>query len=170
MSATNARIADAAETFGEWFGGEGKAIQRLDTVLGDRGFARKTCQIGRFIRNGVNGTSLAGVIWGLAGRGHWHFDWDHMMLVCTGVRLFQPRGGTTLGSVYIARYPNPDQRLMGHEAKHADMWAVFGPAFAVLYVAEEARRLITGADNPAYNLFEAAAGASDGAYLPRMVR
>jgi len=87
------------------------------------------------------------------------FDERSGLYVCTGLRWGFARGGTTIGGVFLTnRWPS--DRLLRHEAVHADQWARFGVGFAVRYLVEEMR-------NPGLcNRFEIEAGLADGGYLP----
>jgi len=70
------------------------------------------------------------------------------------------RGGTTIGNVYLTGGSSPSKRLLRHETKHADQWALLGPLFPFFYgLAELIGR------GPKRNLFERWAGLEDGGYL-----
>jgi hypothetical protein len=74
---------------------------------------------------------------------------------------FAVGGGTTYGSLFVTSNRNPGPRLIGHEAKHADQYALFGgPIFGMLYWREERR---TGG-NRCRNVFEIWAGLDAGGY------
>lgn len=101
--------------------------------------------------------SIVGLGWGLVwgGRLRWH---RNGIIECSAMRGGFPRGGLTIGSVWLCGSLNDAGRLR-HEAVHATQWAIFGPLFPVLYWTAEA--LFPMERNP----FERWAGLRDGGYL-----
>ena len=59
-------------------------------------------------------------------------------------------------------------RLIAHEAKHSDQWAIFGPGFALLDGAAAGAgwgiSKFKGGNPGQYNVFEIWAGLKDGGY------
>ncbi|MCU1676395.1 MAG: hypothetical protein JWM93_1153 [Frankiales bacterium] len=92
-----------------------------------------------------------------------HLSWDRgkAILICTGA---SPRlhggGGTTVGCVYVTSAADVSPPVRWHESRHRDQWAVAGPLFAALYLAEVAR---TKKDFTR-NVWERWAGLEDGGY------
>jgi hypothetical protein len=79
---------------------------------------------------------------------------------CESMHGGYANGGTTVGNVWLYGEKGGAERHR-HEARHSDQWAMFGPAFPVVYGAEAAR---TGGDYRR-NVFERWAGLHDGGYL-----
>lgn len=104
--------------------------------------------------------SAVAVIWGRAHSGTCSTHGD-LMVTCDSMQGGYANGGTTVGNVWLYDDLGGTDRHC-HEARHADQWAMFGPAFPVLYGAESAR---TGGDYH-QNMFEQWAGLHDGGYLP----
>jgi len=90
------------------------------------------------------------------------WDTGRAMLVCTGA---SPRlhggGGTTVGCVYVTSAADVSAPVRTHESRHRDQWAVAGPLFAVLYLAEVVRTK----KNFTRNAWERWAGLEDGGYI-----
>ncbi len=83
----------------------------------------------------------------------------YKMHACATTDSTQTDAGTTVGNVWL--YDDLDGAARHrHEARHADEWALLGPAFPGLYAAEFAR---TGGRQQ--NVFEQWAGLHDGGYL-----
>ena len=131
----------------------------------------------RFVLNGP--ATLAGCLIGLATHGSLHWDGEHLVVLCTGSSA--PKLGSTafaVGSVVITSL-GPDDfaarhggRLMAHETRHSDQWALLGPLpFLAAYGAEFIRsRWVSrhrGGDPGSYNLFERWAVLEEGGYPPR---
>jgi hypothetical protein len=59
------------------------------------------------------------------------------MVVCSGMTSLRVRGGTTVGSTFVTGLKSADvqadPRLLIHEGKHSNQWAVTGWAMPVLY-------------------------------------
>ncbi|HMC41841.1 MAG TPA: hypothetical protein VKI20_02435 [Acidimicrobiales bacterium] len=93
---------------------------------------------------------------------------EDLFMCCARVPrwLNGPRGGMTVGNVYLTSGGEPAPDLRRHEVRHADQWALLGPvAFPILYgVAELVARL--RGKGPRANLFERWAGLSEGGYVP----
>jgi hypothetical protein len=66
-----------------------------------------------------------------------------------------------IGSVFITGTRHPSARLLRHEAKHANQWALFGPInYPALYGIDEYLLSKGGGCNH----FETQAGRKDGGY------
>ncbi|MDQ2991703.1 MAG: hypothetical protein M3R30_02635 [Candidatus Eremiobacteraeota bacterium] len=102
--------------------------------------------------------TLFALVWGLCwgGRLTWH---PGCFIECSGMRGGYPRGGLTIGSLWLCGGLNDERRLV-HEAVHATQWAIFGPLLPPLYWIAELFR--PHGRNP----FERWAGLRDGGYLP----
>ncbi len=90
-----------------------------------------------------------------------------LMVVCTGARWAGFRGGMTIGNTYITTERTVSARLLAHETKHSDQWAIFGWLFVPLYLLAEAVSWIWGARDRyagCKNFFEKWAGLVDGRY------
>lgn len=91
-----------------------------------------------------------------------------LTVVCSGAkRGAVPRGGFMMGNVFITRQSTVGRRLLRHETKHSDQWAVLGLGFPGLYAAAEAAAWASGARGRragCNNVFERAAGRADGGY------
>ncbi len=104
----------------------------------------------------------------------YHWDWDHWVLVCCGGPTSLGAGATTFGGVintklsYDELLNGHDGRLIWHETKHTDQWAIFGPSFAIVYGLAAAWDLVglKGSDRRqgTHNAFEIWAGLSEGGY------
>lgn len=128
----------------------------------------------RFVLN-VPAT-LAGCAIGLATRGTCHWDREHVAVLCT--RSSAPALGSTafaVGSAVITSLGEAEfrrrngGRLMAHETRHSDQWALLGPvAFLAAYGEEFLRsRWLArrhGGNPGSYNLFERWAVLEDGGY------
>ena len=86
------------------------------------------------------------------------------MVVCSGSKPGYGGGGTTYGSVFVTPQlssyltsTGDGRKLMSHEAKHADQWAVGGLGFGIAYVG-------TYAASGRCNMFERMANFGDGQY------
>jgi hypothetical protein len=87
--------------------------------------------------------------------------------LCGGVRntwADGPAGGIAIGNVYITEAGVRDTlnkpRLLAHEAKHSDQWAILGSKFAVIYLGTDGVPGLIGLCGP----FEGWAGYADGGY------
>ena len=86
--------------------------------------------------------------------------------VCSGAPTILGAGATTFGGVINTGYSYcdflaaNDGRLMAHETKHSDQWAIFGPGFAVL----DSLAAVGSLGHARYNPFEIWAGLKDGGY------
>lgn len=91
---------------------------------------------------------------------------NDLFICCTGVPrwLNGPRGGMTVGNVFLTSRTEIEPGLRRHEVRHADQWAVLGPlAFPVLYGLAEAAARLRG-KGPEGNVFERLAGLGEGGY------
>lgn len=106
-------------------------------------------------------TTAAAVAWGRAHGGTCELH-DDLMVTCADMASGYSEGGTTVGNVWLYDDKGGPGRHR-HEARHADQWAMFGPAFPALYAGEHLR---AGCDLRK-SVFEQAAGLHDAGYLPR---
>jgi len=133
-------------------------------VSGTKAVTRKVHQISRFSMNMMNGSTFLGAGAALSSGASCGFSWSEVMVVCTGAgsNFLVRKGGTTYGSVFTTPERGVKAPLLGHEAKHADQWALGGfPGFGVPYLAAEVVGL-RGSCNP----FERWAGLTEGGYSP----
>ena len=101
--------------------------------------------------------SIPALLWGLAWGGR--LRWRRGRIVeCSAMRGGYPRGGITIGSVWLCGHLTDNRRLR-HESVHATQWAIFGPMFPLLYWSAEA--VLPMERNP----FERWAGLRDGGYV-----
>jgi len=126
--------------------------------------------------------TLVGCLIGVATHGSCHWDREHLVVLCTGSSA--PKLGSTafaVGSTVITSLSAGEfrarngGRLMAHETRHSDQWALLGPLpFLAAYGEEFVRsRLVSrrrGGDPGSYNLFERWAVLEDGSYPPRPAR
>jgi len=147
------------------------------TTNGLRAAGRETLNAGRnFLRDGwhlLRATYNAPLTLGVGaaatlGGGDCGVNGQEMMLVCSNAPDWMyDRGGTTIGNVFLTGDGKPSERLLAHEAKHADQWAMsqmlLGPvgmiAFPIAYGAEE-----KASGGKGCNFFERWAGLDDGNY------
>ena len=118
-----------------------------------------TLKVARAVQNAP--LTIIGTAWSEANGGDCSMNWGEIFMVCRGVNDYAdgPKGGITLGGVFITHDPIPDDCVIRHEVKHSTQWAVIGPVFIPAYaVAEVASG--GGAKNP----FEIQAGLRDGFY------
>lgn len=91
-----------------------------------------------------------------------------LMTVCSGASGgFVPRGGFTIGNVFVTRQPEVSTTLLSHETKHSDQWAILGLAMPAAYGLAEAASIATGASGAkagCNNAFKIAAGPEEGGY------
>ncbi len=99
--------------------------------------------------------------WAKLWRATIRFDDEWNIYVCSGMKGGFGRGGTTYGGTYLTNTKTAFHTLR-HEAVHADQWARYGFAFAVLYLIEEARH------RGPKNKYEIEAGLEDGGYTKRL--
>jgi RHS repeat-associated protein len=117
----------------------------------------------RFAANMANGSTLNGVAWGLAGGGKCSLNRQELMIACTGMTSLRVQGGTTVGSTFVTYHgagylKTPEGiRMIAHEAKHSNQWAILGLSMAPLYWAAAG---VSGQ----CNVFERQAGYKDGGY------
>jgi hypothetical protein len=104
--------------------------------------------------------SAVTVAWGRMHGGTCNVHGD-LTVTCESMHGGYANGGTTVGNVWLYGDKGGTDRHR-HESRHSDQWAMFGPAFPVLYGAECA---LTGGDYRR-NVFERWAGLHDGGYLP----
>ena len=101
------------------------------------------------------------LLWGRICGGRVSWNPEYRLYVCAGMRAGFARGGTCVGGVFLTGTAEPRDRLLKHEAVHADQWARHGVTFPFRYLREEMR-------NPGVkNRFEVAAGLEDGGYVKR---
>jgi len=105
-------------------------------------------------------TTAAAVAWGRAHDGRCDIH-DDLTVTCADMNGGYTNAGTTVGNTWMYGTLDGPARHR-HESRHSDQWAMFGPAFPVLYGAESAR---TQGDFHR-NVFERWAGLHDGGYDP----
>lgn len=123
--------------------------------------------------NLLNGSTLAGLAVARAG-GAILGRLPHGLLVATGYRLpVPPAPAFTLGNVIITKHPalEFDTPLCRHEARHSTQYAWCGGVLMLpLYFAAAGVSWLLSGDVGAWNVFERAAGLSDGNYAARPLR
>jgi hypothetical protein len=136
-------------------------IALVATTLAASGALAASYATARTLRNLP--VSTAAALWGVAHGGSARVH--NGLLVVSGMHSgFGPRGGVTVGSVYLTKEVG-DAATLRHEQHHAGQWAVLGPAaFGVSYVAAQwtGTALLHAGD--AGSVFEMAAGLHDGGY------
>lgn len=121
----------------------------------------------RLAANLANGSTLAGVAIGLAGRVRLALA-PEGLVVGTGYRLpVPPVPAFTMGSVILTRreaLPS-DTALFRHEARHSTQYAWCGGLLMLpLYFASAGASWLLSGDVGAWNVFERRAGLIDGGY------
>jgi hypothetical protein len=129
----------------------------------------------RLAVNLANGSTLAGLGLGLAGRARLTSAPDGL-LVATGYRLPLPAvPAFTMGSVILTRRDSlpSDTALFRHEARHSTQYACCGGLLMLpLYFAAAGVSWVLCGDVGAWNAFERRAGLVDGGYAdvpPRLM-
>jgi hypothetical protein len=121
----------------------------------------------RFAVNLANGSTLAGLGLGLAGRVRLARAPDGL-LTGTGYRLpVPPVPAFTMGSVILTRRDSlpSDTPLFRHEARHSTQYAWCGGVLMLpLYFAGAGASWVLSGDAGAWNPFERGAGLADGGY------
>ncbi len=121
----------------------------------------------RLAVNLVNGSTLAGLGLGLAGRAGLARAPDGL-ITGTGYRLPLPAvPAFTMGSVILTRVGAlpPDTELFRHEARHTSQYAWCGGLLMLpLYFTAAGASWILCGDFGAWNVFERRAGLADGGY------
>jgi hypothetical protein len=98
------------------------------------------------------------------------------LLVASGYRLpVPPAPAFTVGNVVVLRSGEDvlarRPRLLAHEARHATQYALcLGPVLWVAYALASAWSWMRTGDPASRNVFERAAGLSDGGYVERPLR
>jgi hypothetical protein len=127
----------------------------------------------RLAVNLLNGSTLAGLAVSAAGRARLARFPDGL-LVGTGYRLpVPPAPAFTLGNVILTRRPAlaRDTSLLRHEARHSTQYAWCGGLLMLpLYFTAAAVSWLLSGDAGAWNVFERAAGLTDGGYTDRPLR
>ena len=118
------------------------------------------------VRTVINGP-VSLITWGLAEA--WGADcgwnWSHMIAVCKNVSPWMyNRGGTTIGSIFLTGNKTPDDRMLSHEEKHADQWALGGGMFGFPIAYGLAEWISGGGEK---NPYERWADLEDGCYHHR---
>lgn len=127
--------------------GTGKAFGRLRTA--GRGSVT------------VTAVTVIALLWGRICGGRVSWNPSHRLFVCSGMRAGYARGGTCIGGAFLTGSADPPDRMLRHEAVHAEQWRTFGVTFPFRYLREEMR-------NPGKrNRFEIEAGLEDGGYTKR---
>jgi len=117
------------------------------------------------VRNFINGpSSTVGEGLALVGDADFSYDDETGLVVAESSSTGYGRRGTTYGSVYVTGDARYDDRLLRHEAVHADQYARYGGGlvFPALYLYEE----YVGSDGGADNRYEREADLEDGCYIP----
>jgi hypothetical protein len=121
----------------------------------------------RLAVNLANGSTLAGLGLGLAGRARLARAPDGL-ITATGYRLSLPAAPAfTMGSVILTRAGKlpPDTALFRHEARHTTQYAWCGGLVMLPpYFAAAAVSWVLCGDFGAWNVFERLAGLADGGY------
>ncbi|GAA3689949.1 PA14 domain-containing protein [Lentzea roselyniae] len=121
-----------------------------------RSVARRTFHVVRFAQNLP--FTVNAYAWGRINGGKCGWA-PGLMVHCINMkRGYGARAGIAIGNVFLYGGKDVGPALAGHEAKHATQWAMFGPAFPILYGAAE---LVKGRR---CNIFERLAGARAGNY------
>ena len=127
----------------------------------------------RLVVNLVNGSTLAGLAVSAAG-GARRARYPDGLIVGTGYRLPVPSAPAfTLGNVIITRREVLvyDTGLFRHEARHATQYAWCGGVLMLPpYFAAAGLSWVLSGDVGSWNVFERAAGLTDGGYANRPVR
>jgi len=80
------------------------------------------------------------------------------LIACGGMRGGYPRGGTTVGAVFLHGAGQAGPALLRHERVHVTQWALLGPVFPLAYAVAE---LVGSRER---NVFERWAGLAAGGY------
>lgn len=127
----------------------------------------------RLAVNLANGSTLAGLALGLAGRTRLG-PAPEGLLVGTGYRLpLPPVPAFTMGSVILTRRDSlpSDTALFRHEARHSTQYACCGGLLMLpLYFAAAGVSWVLCGDVGAWNAFERRAGLVDGGYADAPLR
>jgi hypothetical protein len=127
----------------------------------------------RLAVNLLNGSTLAGLAVSVAGRAR-IARFPGGLLVGTGYRLpVPPAPAFTLGNVILTRRAvlAYDTTLLRHEARHSTQYAWCGGLLMLpLYFTAAAVSWLLSGDAGSWNVFERAAGLSDGGYTDRPLR
>jgi hypothetical protein len=127
----------------------------------------------RLVVNLLNGSTLAGLAVSAAGRTRLARFPDGL-LVGTGYRLpVPPAPAFTLGNVILTRHAvlARDATLLRHEARHATQYAWCGGLVMLpLYFTAAGVSWLLSGDVGSWNVFERAAGLTDGGYTDRPLR
>jgi hypothetical protein len=132
----------------------------------DRAVARGR-RIDRFLPFLDSRLSRAGYLYGTAVGWIWGSIWSTGRVEKRGglwifrgmPRWAYRRGGVCVGGCYLTGDEKVTDRVLAHEAVHAQQWRRYGFLMPVLYLA-------AGPD-PLRNRFEIEAGLEDGNYVPR---
>jgi hypothetical protein len=129
----------------------------------------------RLVANLVNGSTLAGLLVGAAGRARFGPAGNGLILG-VGYRLAVPVAPAfCIGNVILARGDHAAlgarPALLAHEARHATQyaWCAGLPMLPAYFLAAGYSWLVTG-DFGARNAFERRAGLADGGYTDRPLR
>ena len=127
------------------------------------------------VANLVNGSTLAGLLVGAAGRARF-VPGGNGLVVGVGYRLAVPVAPAfCIGNVILARGDQAalarSPALLAHEARHATQyaWCAGLPMLPLYFLAAGASWVLTG-DFGARNVFERRAGLADGGYTDRPLR
>ena len=129
----------------------------------------------RMVANLVNGSTLAGLLVGAAGRARFA-PGGNGLVIGVGYRLAVPVAPAfCIGNVILARGDHAElarsPALLAHEARHATQyaWCAGLPMLPLYFAAAGASWVLTG-DFGARNVFERRAGLADGGYTDRPLR
>jgi RHS repeat-associated protein len=124
-----------------------------------KGVVRESWQVARANANVANGSTALGLTVAAIAGASCAIHGGELTVICTGARRLRIKGGFTIGNVFVTGLSRREvgPRLIAHEAKHSDQWAILGwgmgPAYAAAYFqAGEC------------NIFERLADYTDGGY------
>jgi hypothetical protein len=120
--------------------------------------------------NWLNGTTPAGLALAALACSAARQPGPRQSMIAGGYRLVLPAQPCfTVGDVIFCRYDadwlvrRPE--LLGHELRHTEQYALFGPLFLPLYAAASGWSWLTAGDYASRNVFERHAGLAAGGYL-----
>lgn len=126
----------------------------------------------RLVVNLVNLSTLLGLLVALVARAQLSRGPRGLVFATSYPFRFPAASAFTVGNVIITRKELgdllPRRRLLLHEERHAWQWMLcLGLPFLPLYLLASAYSLLRGGDPAVHNVFERAAGLTDGGY-PRV--
>lgn len=126
--------------------------------------------VAKIVRNVANIVpSGAGWAWAEANGAECGWNKKNQILICKGVdNAFAdgPKGGITIGSVFLTQSPDVSSCVSRHEGKHANQWSVYGAGFTGVYLTAEAFAAFDSwsMSEKRFNDLEVQAGLADGGY------